>query len=233
MFGQEVRANSRFTSTTIAAGSNGASLPQATINVASTAGFPASGSIAVITSLGMQSVNYSGTTGTSFTGCSGGTGTMSTGNAVGKIGEAQWSHLVLTGMAAGGAAVPLQLQDAIAANPTFVDGYSYDLSIKVLIVNTSPITPNPVVPARYYIDVLAHQESGVLVLDNINYTLSTPNTVDSISRTPWTVTVSTNGANQMLVTVDTESITSYVQPSNTPSDRRAIATIEMREISRI
>lgn len=233
MFGQSVKANSRFTATTIAAGSNGASLPQATINVASTTGFPASGSIAVITSLGLQSVNYSGTTGTSFTGCAGGTGTMSTGNAVGKIGEAQWSSLVLTGSAAGGAAVQLQLQDSVATNPTFVDGYSYDLSIKVLIVNTSPITPNPVVPARYYIDVLAHQESGILVIDNINYTLSTPNTVDSVSRTPWTVTVSTDGANQMLVIVDVEAASSYVQPSNNPSDRRAIATIEMREISRL
>jgi len=233
MFGQGVMSNSRFTATTIAAGSNGQSLPQGTINVVSTAGFPSSGSIAVITSLGLQSVTYSGTTGTSFTGCAGGSGVMSTGNAVGKIGEVQWSRLVLTGRSTGGAAIPLQLQDTVAANPTFVDGYSYDLSIKVLIVNTSPITPNPVVPARYHIDVLAHQESGVLVLDNINYTLSTPNTVDSIFRTPWTVTISTNGANQMLVTVDVEALTSYVQPSNTPSDRRAIATIEMREISRL
>lgn len=68
--------------TTIAAGSNGASLPQATINVASTTGFPASGSIFVLTGAGAQTVTYTGTTGTTFTGCTGGTGTMSTGNPV-------------------------------------------------------------------------------------------------------------------------------------------------------
>jgi hypothetical protein len=138
----------------------------------------------------------------------------------------------LTGTSTGGAAIPLQLQDTVAANPTFVDGYSYDMSIKLLIVNTSPISPNPVVPARHYIDVLAHQESGVLIIDNINFTVSTPNTSDSITRTPWTVTVTTSG-NQLVLQVDLEATTSYVQPSNTPSNRRAIATIDMREISRI
>lgn len=70
-------------STTIAAGSNGQSLPQGTINVASAAAFPASGTISVATSAtSLQYVTYTGKTGTSFTGCTGGTGTMSTGGAV-------------------------------------------------------------------------------------------------------------------------------------------------------
>lgn len=68
--------------TTIAVASNGASLPQATINVAATANFPASGSIFVTTSAGIQTVTYTGKTATTFTGCSGGTGTMSTGGTV-------------------------------------------------------------------------------------------------------------------------------------------------------
>lgn len=68
--------------TSIAAGSNGAALPQATINVASTTGFPTSGYIYVLTTTGYQPVVYTSTTGTSFTGCSGGTGTMATGNPV-------------------------------------------------------------------------------------------------------------------------------------------------------
>lgn len=69
-------------STTIAAGSNGASLPQATINVVTTAAAPNSGTIFVHTSTGAHAVTYTGKTATSFTGCSGGTGTMSTGNVV-------------------------------------------------------------------------------------------------------------------------------------------------------
>jgi hypothetical protein len=68
--------------TTIAAGSNGASLPQATINVVSTTGFPTSGTIFVYTSLGTQIVTYTGINATQFTGCSGGLGTMSTGGNV-------------------------------------------------------------------------------------------------------------------------------------------------------
>ncbi len=69
--------------TTIASGSNSQSLPQATINVASTTGFPSAGMLTVVTSAGIQQVTYTGTSGgNQFTGCSGGTGTMSTGGAV-------------------------------------------------------------------------------------------------------------------------------------------------------
>lgn len=236
MFGQEVRANSRFTSTTIAPASNGQTLPQGTINVVSTAGFPTNGTIAIVTSAGLQTVSYTSTSGTQFLGCTSGTGTMTTGGQVGKIGEAQWSRLILTGTSTGGAAIPLQLQDTLATNPTFVDGYSYDMSIKLLIVNTSNLVQNggqnQPVPARHYIDVLAHQESGVLIIDNINFTVSTPNTSDSPFRTPWTVTVTSVG-NQLVLQVDLEAPSSYVQPGNGPSSRRAIASIDMREISRI
>lgn len=153
----------------------------------------------------------------------------------GKIGEAQWSRLILDGYANSGAQILLQLQDtsqASPSNPFFLDGYSYDMQIRVMIVNTAPISPNPVVPARYVIDVLAHQEAGVLTLDNVNYTVSTPNTVDSPTRTPWTVTLSTSG-NQLVISADAELASAFVQPSNTASNRRAIATIEMREMSRL
>lgn len=74
-------------STTIAAASNGLTLPQSTINAASVTGFPATGVIYVTTSGGVQVVNYTGVNGTAaggftFTGCSGGSGTMSTGGAI-------------------------------------------------------------------------------------------------------------------------------------------------------
>ena len=69
-------------STTIAVGSNGVSLPTGTINVSSTTGFATSGAIYVTTSFGPQLVTYTSTTGTTFTGCSGGVGVMTTGNAV-------------------------------------------------------------------------------------------------------------------------------------------------------
>lgn len=68
--------------TAIAAGSNGQTLPQATINVTSTAGFPASGTIKVHTSAGVEDVTYTGLTATSFTGAAGGTGTLTTGGVV-------------------------------------------------------------------------------------------------------------------------------------------------------
>ena len=68
--------------TTIAAGSNGQALPQGTINVASTEGFEDSGYIVVRISLIHRVVKYTGKTATTFTGCTGGVGTMATGNLV-------------------------------------------------------------------------------------------------------------------------------------------------------
>src|SRR5574337_104199 len=70
--------------TTIAGASNGQTLPQTVISVASTAAFPVSGTIYVYTTTGTQTVTYTGGGGggTTFTGCSGGTGTMTTGNNV-------------------------------------------------------------------------------------------------------------------------------------------------------
>jgi len=68
--------------TTIAAASNGASLPQGTINVASTSGASSSGAAFVVTSTGMQMILYTGITATTLTGCTQGTGTMATGGAV-------------------------------------------------------------------------------------------------------------------------------------------------------
>lgn len=72
------------TTTTIAAGSNGAVLPQTSISVASTTGFAASGEIRVTNNAGGYSViYYTGTSGgNTFTGCLGGAGTLATGGTV-------------------------------------------------------------------------------------------------------------------------------------------------------
>ena len=68
--------------TTIAALSNGVSLPAGTINVVSTTGFPGSGTIYVASSTGIQALAYTGTTSTTFTTVTGGTGVISTGGFV-------------------------------------------------------------------------------------------------------------------------------------------------------
>lgn len=64
-------------STVLAGPSVGLPLPQAILRVASTAGFPTAGTLALVSSKGLQQVSYTGVTATSFTGCSGGTGTLS------------------------------------------------------------------------------------------------------------------------------------------------------------
>lgn len=61
------------------------SLPTATLNVAAASSFPTSGTILVATSAnGWQTVSYTGTTATSFTGCTGGTGSVPASSPVGS-----------------------------------------------------------------------------------------------------------------------------------------------------
>ncbi|MEX7470199.1 hypothetical protein AB4Z39_10850 [Mycobacterium adipatum] len=76
------KANQTTASTTIASGSNGASLPQSTINVGSTTGFPTAGTFSVLTNTGLYVIAYTGKTSTTFTGCTGGGGSLSTGTPV-------------------------------------------------------------------------------------------------------------------------------------------------------
>lgn len=79
--------------TTIAAGSNGLTLPQATITVASTSSFPSVGSF----TLNSEIITYTGKTSTTFTGCSGGTSTMATGNTVTMVPSAYAENIQITG----------------------------------------------------------------------------------------------------------------------------------------
>ncbi len=72
-------------STTVAAGSNGQTLPTGTINVASTTGFPSSGSLLINGPSAASTtmlVAYTGVTATSFTGCTLGAGTLATNQVV-------------------------------------------------------------------------------------------------------------------------------------------------------
>jgi len=91
--------------TTIAVGSNGLSLPQTTINVVSTALFPTSGRILVDTSIGRQRVLYTGTTATTFTGCTLGAGVMSTGGIVTNISPTSQDVMEINLTTAGGAII--------------------------------------------------------------------------------------------------------------------------------
>ncbi len=84
MFQPAHRAEFYDVGTTIAVASNGAALPQGTINVTSTAGFANSGNLKIWTGSAYTTVAYTGRTDTTFTGCTGGTGTLSTDSEVGQ-----------------------------------------------------------------------------------------------------------------------------------------------------
>lgn len=124
-------------STTIAAGSNGAVLPQATINVTSTTGFPTSGTIRIVSSvsgangavLATQTISYTNTTGTTFTGCTGGTGTLLTGQSVTSPPIPGTADLVLASTDFGNRAVwgsPSNLNGHIFNTPT---GTFYEMQV--------------------------------------------------------------------------------------------------------
>lgn len=81
-----VSARNLIASTTLTvAGTTPLALPQGTLNVVSTTGFTSpTGTLFVQSSTGTQTITYTNTTGTSFTGCVGGSGNIVTGGIVGQ-----------------------------------------------------------------------------------------------------------------------------------------------------
>lgn len=131
------------------------------------------------------------------------TGTLNT-----SLGSAQYSRLILDGSASSGGAFTLScLGDSLQ----FEDDKSYDITLRLLIVNTNGVPTC----ARYVYDILAHQDSGSLIIDNLNSTILNDN------GTGWTVTI-TAATNQLDITIDSVGV----------EDRRCMATIEWRELSR-
>lgn len=98
-------------------------LPVATLNVASTTGMDSSGKVIVRLAAGPQVVTYTGKTGTTLTGCTGGTGAVPAGTAVFESGQGN-------GLAPIGAVVavstPVLKGIVIAATVTPQTGYSLD-----------------------------------------------------------------------------------------------------------
>jgi hypothetical protein len=125
-------------------------------------------------------------------------------------GSSQYSKIILDGYQAAGGQFDLKIPGS-GANIALEDGKSYDMTVRVLINNT---TGSPAC-ARYVLDVLAHCESGTLVLDAINTTIGN-------AGPGWTVSLSTS-TNQLVVTVN----------SFGGDSRRAIATIDWQEITRL
>ena len=108
--------------TTVAAGSNAAVLPQGVINVASTAAFPATGTLAVQSTTGYQTVTYTGKTATSFTGCAGGTGTLATGGRVAALVPTA-AKTMANVLADLNAALPAQLATAASGVVVYLFAY--------------------------------------------------------------------------------------------------------------
>jgi len=126
----------------------------------------------------------------------------------GVIGGAQYSRIILEGAGALGQQFYLtNFQNDLI----FEDNKCYEISLRVLITNTTL----PIICARFVIDILASQQYGVLNLMNIN------NTISTLNSTSWSVDINTDSANKLLVSI----------PSNGSDNRKAIATIEWREIS--
>lgn len=103
----DAEANRYILNIRIAAGSNGAVLPQSTINVVTTAGMPSSGYVIILTSgVVINVVSFAGLSGgTQLTGCAGGTGTLATNQQVMVAYQnGNYRRIVMTGAACTGSA---------------------------------------------------------------------------------------------------------------------------------
>lgn len=142
--------------TTVASGSNTVALPTGTVNVASTTGFASAGQFTVLSSAGAQQVTYTGTTGTSFTGCTGGVGKLYTGVKV-----TQYPVFTNNGAALAIASTSTTVTDGtkfqVGGHYTIVDGPKSE-RVDVLSVSSNTVTfTNPT--AFYHLDKCQFSQS--------------------------------------------------------------------------
>lgn len=127
-------------------------------------------------------------------------------------GSAQYSRVVLSGSQVSGGQFDLKIPTT-TANLALEDGKSYDMSVRILVNNTSGLPTC----AQYVFDILAHCEVGILILDIVNITIANDN------GTLWTVSLPAPSDNELIIRVD----------SSGTENRRAVATVEWRELSRL
>ena len=141
--------------TTIAAGSNTQSLPQSTIYLTSTTGLAASGTIYILLSAGggaytdsVQTITYGAISGSTLTGCYGGSGVMTTGDLVTDCTVQTWYNQGRSGnYLTGGGALALPNSTGINGLPsidfTFNTGAGFSVGSSVFPINLDYfIAPN-------------------------------------------------------------------------------------------
>ncbi len=176
--------------TTIASGSSGASLPQSTIDVASTTGFSSTPHLAVPTPAGLQAVVCTGDTSTTFTGCSGGSGTMATGQTVLQS-----------------AAAPTRGSDPWpGAAVTFYDAAGYPVDS---VTAVGGVTQTAYTAATGSVPELAY-----CTVDAVDYAASvtcpsTPPTTPPTSATDYTTTIYNSAGNVTSSTTPIDGTTTY------------------------
>jgi hypothetical protein len=131
-------------------------------------------------------------------------------NNLTNVGDSQYSKIILEGAEVSGGRFYLNIPGT-SNNLSLEDNKSYDMRIRILVVNTGGAPTC----ARYVYEVLAHQQSGVLILDEVNEDLIDENS------TGWTTSITTLGS-ELIIQVDASGV----------DDRRAIATIECLELTR-
>jgi hypothetical protein len=133
-------------------------------------------------------------------------------------GAEQFSRIILDDGGTGGSGANINMVVGGTATqltfPTSENGKAYDMTIRILVTQT---TGTPGTCASFVFDVLAHVESGTLVLDSVNNTFVNPN------GTGWSATLSVTSSNVLAVNI----------PAFGSFGRRAVATVEWRELSRM
>lgn len=139
----------------------------------------------------------------------------------GVAGESQFSRMILNGSAASGAAISLTLDGT--HNILTESGKAYDMEIRILVTNTTTAG----ICARYVFGILAHNESSTLVIDRLDAILINDNGTNWMVNN-WTSSLFSISGSNLVITVPSAAGSVY------PSDnRRAVATVEWREVTRL
>lgn len=134
-------------------------------------------------------------------------------------GASQFSRFALNGTGAGGIAFTLTTDGTHNINTE--NGKCYDMQVRILVNDTVSAGTC----ASYVFGVLAHTETGALVFDRVDAVLLNNNGTTWITDTgpnAWTTSIFGTSGTQMTISL----------PGSGANTRRAMATVEWRELTR-
>jgi hypothetical protein len=207
---------------TALAGGGSVTLPAATLTVTDTTSFPSSGTLYASTGASIATINYTGKTGTTFTGCSGGSGTITVGTPLLNTTSLNGSTTILLASGDGNGAGTLTGGNNVSTS-TYFDNQVRIQNAAFLIKSPTTTTQTLASNGAVTIDAASGSKARILLQANATSSTISNATLNELLTITW-IQDATGGRTYAWPT--NCKFASATAPADTTASKRSSVTFE-------